>query len=171
MVHGWITYFASTIKLSLYILSTSLSLKQIGGYVSIALVGTVKFWLSVLIALGADYSMLEVFLSGSLGAFLGVWVFTFFGTQIRKWIVKRLPKRKPMSFARRRKIYTFWKKFGLWGVAFLGPFISPPVAVGIAVSFREKPSKIIFSMTVSIVFWTLLFTVFRDTLLDLAGKI
>ena len=151
------------------ILLLSFSLERLGGYFSIALVGTVKFWVSVLLALGANYSLGEVFLSGSLGAFIGVWLFTFFGSQIREWITKRFPRKKSMSFARRRKLYMFWKKFGLWGVAFLGPFISPPIAVGIAISFREKPSRIIFSMTLSIIFWTFLFTIFRDNVVGLLG--
>lgn len=168
MIYGWITNMASFFEFDFLLLS--ISLQQIGGYVSIALVGTVKFWVSVLLALGANYTLWEVFLSGSLGAFIGVWMFTFFGTKIRKWIIQRFPRKKPMSFSRRRKIYLFWKKFGLWGVAFLGPFISPPIAVGIAISFREKPGRIILSMTVSIVFWTLLFTVFRDSMLSLVGS-
>lgn len=153
------------------LLATTLSLEKVLGYLSVTLVGTVKFWLSIIMALSLEYNALEVFLSGSFGAILGVWVFTFFGTEIRKWLDRRFPRKRQMSFRRRRKIVQFWRKYGVWGVAFMGPVLSPPVSVGVAIAFREHPRRIIMAMTVSILFWTTIFVSFRDLMLNVVDKI
>ncbi|RMG18970.1 MAG: hypothetical protein D6730_22260 [Bacteroidetes bacterium] len=171
MLNTILNYIGFLFQADVLLFTSALSVEKIAGYFSIALVGTVKFWVSVIMALSFDYTLIEVFLTGSLGAFLGVGMFTYFGTEIRKWWERRFGGKRKVKFSRKRKIYKIWKKYGLWGVAFMGPFISPPVAVAIAVSFKEKPARILLSMSVSIIFWTLIFTAFRDVLLNVAGGV
>ena len=69
-----------------------------------------------------------------------------------------------MSFGKRRKLYSIWKKYGLTGVSFLSIVISPMISVGIAVSFQENPRKIILWNSLSIGFWSLVFASFREVI-------
>lgn len=142
-----------------------ISWSQILEYGGIALVGSVKFVIGVAMALAAQYTVLEVLLTATLGAFLGVWVFTYFGTQIRNWLDKRFKLGKKKTLHERPGLLKIWNRFGLTGIAFLAPIISPPISVGLAVSFREKPVRIIAYMGVSLLLWSIVFALFRDTLL------
>ncbi|MCB0656836.1 MAG: hypothetical protein KDC57_11905, partial [Saprospiraceae bacterium] len=101
------------------------------------------------------------------GAWLGALVFTYFGTEIRKLIQKRF-KFDPMSFSRRRKMYLFWKRYGLLGTTILIPLFSPMISIGIAVSFQEKPGRIMRYMTVAIFLYTLIFAVFKEAVVKWA---
>ena len=109
----------------------------------------------------------EIILTIGGGALASVPFYTFFGGQIRDLIRKIFPRRKPMSFKRRRQIYLIWKKYGITGVSFLSPLISPMLAVAIAVAFQEKPRKIILYVGTAVLSWTLVFALLRETVLDL----
>ena len=138
-------------------------------YVSVALLSAVKFFWALISAIGLGFNFTELFVTGAGGAILGCWVFAYFGTEISKWIRKRFPRRKSMSFKRRRRIVKLWKKYGLLGVAVLVPVISSMVSVGIAVSFQEKPRRIMLYMSVSIILYTILVAVFRDAVVQMFG--
>ena len=138
-------------------LLTIISIQRIGSYLLVALSSTTKILVGVALSVAGKYNMLEFILANTLGGIAGVWLYTFFGTRIRNWITSRRKNKKPMSFARRRKIYHFWHKYGLIGLAIALPFFSPPVAVGIAVAFREKPNRILMVMSISVFAWTVIF--------------
>lgn len=146
----------------------ALSAEKLAAYLSIGLVSSIKFMIAVIVAIGTpDFTFWDILISAGGGALLGAVVFTFFGTQIRAWVRKRFRIGKPMSFARRRQIYRVWKRFGLPGVAFLAPILSPMVSIGIALSFQEPPRRILFFITVSILSWTILLATFRAMVIDL----
>ena len=138
-------------------------------YLTVALLSSVKFTLGMGVALAKNYGFWEIVLVAGGGAWLGSVIITYFGNQIRKWLEKQFNS-KPKSFAYRRKIYKFWKRYGLAGVALVAPIISPPVSIGIAISFHEKPAKIILYMTLSIAFWTFLLASMKETAADLLIK-
>ncbi len=145
--------------------------KQFLEYSAVALVGSVKFVIGIFMALTAQYSLPEVLLTATLGAFIGVWVFTFFGTQIRNWIDRTFSQAsKKKQIKEQPRLMKIWNRFGMTGIAFLAPIISPPVSVGLAVSFREKPYKIILYMGISLLIWSIVFTIFRDALVAIVQK-
>lgn len=156
-----------------------LSAERISTYLSLALVGSVKFVISAVMALLAGLNFWEMFISTTVGAIIGVWILTYFGTQIRVWIDKLLQKNKAHKVKRRNPYVLYvWDKFGLLGVSFLAPLLSPPVSVAVAVSFRENPQKVVLYMSISLVFWSIIFflfqgpvLVFREFLIALAQSI
>ncbi|MCB0838700.1 MAG: hypothetical protein KDE26_01550 [Bacteroidetes bacterium] len=136
-------------------------------YISVFLVSSVKFAVAVLVALGnPKFNWVEIVLTAGGGAIFGSYIFLYFGERISKWVRENFKRSKPMSFANRRRILKIWKRYGLAGVAFLAPVLSPMISVGIAVSFQEKPRKILFAMIISILAWTMFAATFREVLLS-----
>ena len=148
--------------LFLGILLLEATTRKLISYVTVALLSSVKFTVGVGVALAKNYGFWEIIIFAGGGAWLGSVIITYFGNQIRKWLERQFNS-KPKSFAYRRRIYKLWKRYGLTGVAFLAPILSPPVSIGIAVSFHEKPTKIILYMTISLLFWVLLFASMKET--------
>ena len=136
-------------------------------YVSVFLISAVKFAVAVLIALGnPKFNWIEIVATAGGGAIVGSYIFLYFGARISEWVKNNFKRSKPMSFANRRRIVKVWKRYGLAGVAFLSPILSPMISVGIAVSFQEKPRKIMIAMITSILGWTMFAATFRQLLLS-----
>ena len=134
------------------------------------LLAAVKFFLGVIAGLAKNFNLLELMLSSALGAVVGAWLFTYFGVAIRGWIDKNFTfRKKPRSFASKRRIVKFWKRYGLAGVAFLIPLFSPQISIAIALSFRERPFKIGVFISIAAVAWTFVMWYLKETVLELFG--
>lgn len=132
-------------------------------YTSVFFLSMLKFLVALLTAAAnPNFGFWEVVLPAGLGALASVGVYTFFGTELNQWFRRKMKRKRTMSFSRRRRLYTMWKKYGLIGVSFLSIVLSPMISVGIAVSFQESPRKIIFWNGVSIIFWCFVFATFRE---------
>lgn len=140
----------------------NISPQEWGLYISLFWASFVKFALAAFAALlDEGLSFPEMFLTVGMGALVSVVVYTYFGRQLNLLIRRVFKRKKPISFARRRRMYLFWKKYGMAGAAFLAPVISPMASVGIAVSFQEKPRRIILYTSLSIIGWTVIFYLFK----------
>lgn len=124
----------------------------------------------------AKLTYLETVLLTIGGMMTAVVIFTFLGKQIKTWLASLRRKNKPKHLftPKNRKKVKIWRKYGILGVAFLTPLLLTPIGGTLtAVSFGEKPSKILFYMLVSAVFFSFLFTgaiyIFGNTLLHLLG--
>ncbi len=74
------------------------------------------------------------------------------------YVDKHYRKKKIFS-KRNRRFITIWRKYGLYGIAFLTPvIISIPIGTLIANSLVNNRKKIILYMFVSLVFWSVLMT-------------
>lgn len=68
-------------------------------------------------------------------------------------------EKKKVFSKRSRKFVKIWKKYGLFGVAFLTPvIISIPIGTVVANAFEDNKKKIFVYMFFSILFWSLLLT-------------
>ncbi len=132
-------------------------------YASVFFLSMLKFLVAlVTAAANPNFGFWEVILPAGLGALISVGLYTYFGTELNLWFRKKLKRKRSMSFSRRRKLYTIWKKYGLIGVSFLSIVLSPMISVGIAVSFQENPRKIVLWNSLSIIFWCFVFATFRE---------
>ncbi len=98
----------------------------------------------------------EVWLLTSAGMMATVIILTYAGSSIKNWhfFKKRGSKKKKVFTTRKRTIVKVWRKYGLYGVAFLTPLLFSPIGgTLIALAFNEKKHKIIFSMLLSALFW------------------
>jgi hypothetical protein len=139
-----------------------------GMYAGLFFASFVKFGLAAVAAMGnSKLNFVEIMLVVGGGALLSVPFYTFFGDQVRRLVQRYFKRRKPASFARRRRIYRIWHRYGIWGAAALTPFISPMVAVGLSVSFQETPRRIISIIGGGVLIWSLIFSFLREWVLVL----
>lgn len=131
---------------------------------SVFLFSTIKFFFGgVPLALGYNFSHLESIIVTSAGGCTGVFIFVFASDKLIAFFQKRaalkklnnpnLPQKK--KFTRTNRIIIGVKrKFGLWGFAFIVPFLIPvPIGCFLTVRYFNDKKKIIFTLCVSIVFW------------------
>ena len=149
-----------------------LILKYLGVWASTML----KFIFGPIGGYGLKLSYIETVLLTIGGMMTAVILCTFLGKEIKKWLAYLAGKHKPKKLftPKNRKKVKIWRKYGIIGVAFLTPLLLTPIGGTLtAVSFGEKPSKILFYMLMSGIFFSFLFTgliyVFGDTLLHLLG--
>lgn len=118
----------------------------------------VKFIFGPVFSAMFDIPFFHAVLLTITGMMLAVLLFTFAGTEIRKWWQARFSKNKKIFTARKRNMVKVWRKYGIWGVAALTPLIFTPIGgTMIAVSFGEKKSKILLTMLISGIFWAFVF--------------
>ena len=139
-------------------------------YLSISGMAALKVLPALGMALVAQCSPLEIFLTLSIGAFGSVVLFATFGVRIKRWWrLRRIRKHGPqkINFKKARRILRLWKRFGIVGVALLTPpVITPPIGTIIAVTLGEKLKRIYLFMLISILAWSGIFAFFGKVILD-----
>jgi hypothetical protein len=117
----------------------------------------VKYLVGIIYAKADGLNFYETAAFGALGGILGVVFFAYFGAALRKYyLAHRRAKKKPINFRRAKRIRSFWNQYGLIGLSVICPFISPMLAVFIALAFREEPRRIIPFMSISVLIWSIL---------------
>lgn len=86
-------------------------------------------------------------------------VLSLLGKKVRPYF-RRFSKPGPLHTPRNRRKVKLWRKYGMWGVAFLTPLMLSPIGgTLIAVSFGEKFSRILITMLVAGIIWSIAFSV------------
>ncbi|MFN0203740.1 MAG: hypothetical protein ACKVTZ_19590 [Bacteroidia bacterium] len=152
-------------------------------YLSVILMSTVKFIGGIIISYSAKMNFWEIFLTNTIGTIIGLVIFGKGGEWIEHWLhnpwfrekytkVKKFFgsfikwKRKPTPFSRKKRMVKFWNKYGIWGLMVITPFIlAPPLAVGVALSFREKSERFIPILSIGCVVWSLIAALFKEWIL------
>src|ERR1043165_2681696 len=132
-----------------------------------------KIWSSVLVFLGSivKFSMgsltaitanlgLGGLLANIIGGIVGIVLFTYMGSAIQAYVVKKFPHRFGSKFtSSNRFLVRIKRRFGLGGIAALTPIVlSIPVGVLFALSVTHDKKKIMITMLMSMFFWaTVLF--------------
>ncbi|MDO6437675.1 hypothetical protein Q4534_09670 [Cyclobacterium sp. 1_MG-2023] len=127
-----------------------------------------KFIAGPLLGAAAGYSLIEIILVTVLGMMTSVFLFTFLGEWFKKnWTI--IIKKKSKKFSKRtRNTIKVWKKFGIWGIAFLTPLILTPIGGTVVLtSFGVAKKKILFTMLVSALFWSIIFGLSIEELLKI----
>jgi hypothetical protein len=106
---------------------------------------------------------LTFFLVCTAGGITGNVVFTYLSAAILKRIhayrVKRnLIHKKPIFTPFNRRLMKIKQRFGLFGIAAITPLmLSTPLGAFLAERFFKKKKKIILYLSVSVIFWELVF--------------
>lgn len=131
-------------------------LAEIIKYVSIYLLTMLKFIAGPSIGQASGLSWGETVLITVAGMMTSVIIFS--SKRFKGKLLSRFKKKRKFSKANRRFV-VIWKKYGLFGVAFLTPIIFTPIGGTILVAFvGGSRKKIIYYMLFSAVFWSLVFT-------------
>lgn len=137
-------------------------------YLSVFLTATVKFALAPPLAYGVQTGFLAAFLLTLSGFMTTVLIMSFFGEKLRIWYQNRQKRKYPNKVKKvfskqKRFLVRVWTRTGIWGVAFLTPILLSPLAGnGIAVALGVPKEKIIFTMLISGIFWSLAFCAFLE---------
>lgn len=141
---------------------------RITEYIAVAFASTLKFVGGPIAGLALNLAWWETSLFSAIGMMLTVFLVIYGGGFLKK-IVKTFKKNKPSKIFTRsnRTAVKVKTKLGLWGIAFLTPFIFTPILGSyLALSFRFNKVEIIWKMfvcgLVAGTIQTLFFYFFRD---------
>jgi hypothetical protein len=118
-----------------------------------------KFIAGPILGSVAGYNLLSTVLVTVLGMMSSVFIFTFAGQKVKKYLNLKYSRPKLKFTRKNRQIITIWKKYGEIGIAFLTPLVLTPIGgTLIMISFGVKKRRIFSQMFLSSVFWALLFS-------------
>lgn len=125
-------------------------------YFIVYISSSLKFIFGPTIGIAAGFN---VFITGSLtvlGMMTSVYVFTYFGADIRRLSQRLSKKKKKKIFSKKsRRFVTIWGKYGVPGIALLTPILLTPIGGTIAVNaFGGKRGEIFKFMWISCIFWS-----------------
>jgi hypothetical protein len=119
----------------------------------------VKFIFGPLAAASLNLGLLPTVLLTVGGMMATVTLLTYGGAPLRQWLLGRFAKKRRRFTARSRQMVRVWRRYGMWGVATLTPLLFTPIGgTLIAVSFGEKPGRILYCMLVAGLFWGVVFS-------------
>ena len=103
-----------------------------------------------------ELPLVAVILLTSCGMMTTVYLFTFFGDEIRSFLGKLRKDNKKKTFTKRnRQFVSIWKRFGLKGVCILTPLILTPPGGALLINILgSNKSLIIRWMWISALFWS-----------------
>ena len=88
-----------------------------------------------------------------------VLVFAFFGDFIRQRVLRRFFNTKKFT-ERNRKYVWIWRRYGLFGIAFLTPILLTPIGgTLLAISFGTPKNRLILFMFVSAAAWSVVLSI------------
>jgi len=109
-----------------------------------------------------DFNFLKVVGITCSGGITGAVLFTNISAVLMRWWHNAKMQyfrshEHPKVFTKtNRRIITIKKRFGLWGVAFCAPiFLSIPAGAFIAERFYKDKKKVIFALSVMVLFWNI----------------
>ena len=135
---------------------------QIIQFISVFLLGGVKFFLAIPLATQYDFSFWETFFVSCFGGVVGIIFFAKFRKVVLKIYYNIYPHnynvKKKKSLKEKIAIKTA-RKYGLFGIAFLTPiFLSIPIGTFIALHFYPNKKKTLPFLITSVLGWSFLLT-------------
>lgn len=107
-----------------------------------------------------DLPLPAVILLTACGMMTTIYLFTFFGDEIRVFIKKFRKKERPVFSKKSRQFVKIWRRFGLKGVCFLTPLVLTPPGGGLLINvLGSKKSLILKWMWISALFWSVVISI------------
>ncbi len=133
---------------------------QIIKYLTVFFSSSVKFFFGPVEGLALGLSWMETASLTAGGMMFSVILFTYFGKFLKEKVVTKIFKKKKLFTSAHRRNVRLWKRFGIYGVAFLTPLLLTPIGgTLLATSFGEKRFNILIWMLTSAIFWGITFTI------------
>lgn len=129
---------------------------------SVIAMSSVKFLGGPLLSIAYDYGFFETIAFTVVGGMIGVFIISALSKRImiiRRKMRINSSRPKKIFTSRNRRIVKYWRKYGLFGLAFLTPvLISIPIGTFIATKYISNRKKVFVYMFFSIIFWSILIT-------------
>ena len=137
-------------------------------FLAIYLMTLFKFIAGPVLGYVAGYSLAEIMLVTVLGMMSSVLLFTYLGEWAKKQWGIRIKRKKVVFSRKNRRIVQIWQKFGAAGVAVLTPLLLTPIGGTLVLtSFGVDRKKIISYMFISGLFWSFIFGLSIEKLLEI----
>jgi hypothetical protein len=127
-----------------------------------------KFIAGPVLGFAAGLNSIEMLLITVAGMMTTVFTITLLGDWFRANWKLGLQKKRQVFSPKTRRIVTIWKKYGVFGVAFLTPVLLTPVGGTVIMNaFNVKKEKIFLYMFLSAMFWGIVFSFSIQYILDI----
>ena len=125
-------------------------MEEILKYLSIYGLSTLKFVFGPTLGASYGFSVVLTAVLTAAGMMTTVYIFTFFGEQLRGLINRFRKKDRKLFTKRNRQFVRIWRKYGEMGIAMVTPLLLMPIGGAILINtLGGKRRKIIFWMWVS----------------------
>ena len=125
---------------------------------TVFLVGMTGMWKGLSIGFILGVSPFYIFIATALSSILGVLVLFFFGTRIRKFLVKRRFEKGKSK--KEKNALQLFEKYGHIGLGFFGALmIGPPMTIVLGLTLVKKQKIFLYWTLAGIVVWTLALTI------------
>lgn len=130
-------------------------------YFIVYVLSAVKIIFGPTLGLAYDFSVIETVLLTLGGMMTTIYLFSYFGPQIKRVTdrIFRRKKKRSVFTRKNRQFVKIWRKYGVPGIAFFTPLLlSPPGGAILANALGGKRSEIIKWMWIFGGFWSVVLT-------------
>ena len=124
---------------------------------TVFLVGMTGMWKGLSIGFILQVAPFYIFIATALSSILGVLILFFFGTRIRKFLIKRRFKKGKSK--KEKNALQLFEKYGHIGLGFFGALmIGPPMTIVLGLTLVKKQKMFLYWTLAGIVVWSLVLT-------------
>ena len=130
-------------------------MELVAKFIMVTGLGIIELWAAIPAGTALKLHPLLNGLASGLGAIIGALLVIIIGDRLRNWLLKK----KENKQKNKGQIYRIWNKYGVIGLGMLSPLITgAPLGAAIGISLGASPKRLLFWMSIGIVFWTILLT-------------
>ena len=127
-------------------------------YFTVYFLSGLKFVFGPAFGVANDLPVVAIIVLTALGMMTTIYLFTFFGNEIRQFF-GRFRKNKRVFTKKSRRFVRMWRKFGLKGMCLLTPLLLTPPGGGLLVNLLGSKKKLILKwMWISAILWSTVIT-------------
>jgi hypothetical protein len=127
-------------------------------YFTVYFLSGLKFVFGPTFGVANDLPVVPIIILTALGMMTTIYLFTFFGDEIRA-LIGRFRKKKRIFSKKSRRFVRMWRKFGLKGLCLLTPLVLTPPGGGLLVNLLGSKKKVILKwMWISALLWSTIIT-------------
>lgn len=110
-------------------------------------------------------------IAAAAGNLITIAVFAYGGAKIRSWVIaRREAKGKQPKSDRWAKAQKAFEKYGIYGMAILGPLIiGTQFAAAASVAAGVRPARVTFVISIAMLLWAIVFAVLTSWAVDVGG--
>lgn len=130
-------------------------MELVAKFITVTGLGIIELWAAIPAGTALKLHPLLNGLAAGLGAIIGALLVILIGDRLRNWLLKK----KENKQKNKGQIYRIWNKYGVIGLGMLSPLITgAALGAAIGISLGASPKRLLFWMSIGIVFWTILLT-------------
>ena len=110
-------------------------------------------------------------IAAAAGNLITIAVFAYGGAKIRSWVIaRREAKGKQPKSDRWAKAQKAFEKYGIYGMAILGPLIiGTQFAAAASVAAEVRPARVTLGISIAMLLWAIVFAVLTSWAVDVGG--